>query len=74
MGDELLLYLTRPEKSTAREPGLWFVLVCGRSGGLRGVADDLLYLENIAGRRGKTRISGTIGGWRNPDLAVEGKE
>jgi len=40
---------------------------------LAGATDDLLYLENIAKRRGKTRISGAIGGWQNPNLDVEGK-
>lgn len=80
VGRQLLVYLTRPEKPTGRrylpskDPGLWYAFGCGRSTGLGGATDDLLYLENITKRRGKTRISGTIGGWQNPDLDVEGKK
>ena len=79
IGDQYLFYLTRPENVSDRDflpskdARLWFAFGCGRSTGLGDAADDLLYLENIAKRRGKTRISGTIGGWRNPDLDVAGK-
>jgi len=79
VGHQLLFYLNRPERLSDRsylpskDPGLWFAFGCGRSTGLEGATDDLLYLENITKRRGKTRISGTIGGWQNPDLDVEGK-
>jgi len=80
IGYQFLFYLTSPEK-LANEPylpskdaGLWFAFGCGRSTGLRGATDDLLYLENMAKVRGKTRISGTIGGWQNPDIDVAGKK
>lgn len=79
VGDQLLLYLATPEKLSksphlpSDDPGLWFAFGCGRSRGLAGATDDLLYLENMSKRRGKTRISGSIGGWQNPDLPVEGK-
>ena len=79
VGGQLLLYLVTPEKLSksrylpSRDPGLWFAFGCGRSTGLAGATDDLLYLENMSKLRGKTRISGTLGGWQNPDLDVEGK-
>jgi len=79
IGNQYLFYLHRPEKLPAsayrpsKEAGLWFTSGCGRSSGLDGATEDLLYLENIQKLRGKTRISGTIGGWQNPDLGVEGK-
>lgn len=79
IGAESLLYLMRPEKLAkldylpSRESGFWIAFACGRSSGVDNAGDDLLYLENLAKRRGKTRISGTIGGWQTPDLEVEGK-
>lgn len=78
IGHQFLFYLARPEKLAeydylpSKDPGLWFAFACGRSSGLAGSTDDLLYLENLKKVRGKTRISGTIGGWQNPDLDVEG--
>ena len=80
IGHQYLFYLDRPEKLSrddylpSKEPGLWFAFGCGRSQGLAGATDDLLYLENLKKVRGKTRISGTLGGWQNPDLDVEGKK
>jgi hypothetical protein len=83
IGHQYLFYLTRPEtiaKSDRRflpskEPGLWFAFGCGRSTGLAGATEDLLYLENINKRRGQTRISGSIGGgFDYPDINVEGKK
>lgn len=79
IGRQFLFYLNTPDKLSdlpylpSKDPGLWFAFGCGRSTGLGGATDDLLYLENMARVRGKTRISGTIGGWQNPDLNVEGK-
>src|SRR5258705_6790084 len=80
IGHQYLFYLTRPEKFSARrylpskEPGLWFAFGCGRSTGLAGATEDLLYLENMSKRRGQTRISGSIGGgFQYPDIDVEGK-
>ncbi|HZE68938.1 MAG TPA: carboxypeptidase-like regulatory domain-containing protein [Pyrinomonadaceae bacterium] len=79
VGHQFLFYLNRPEKLSdlrylpSKDPGLWFAFGCGRSRGLNGATDDLLYLKNIAKVRGKTRISGTIGGWPNPQVDVSGK-
>lgn len=79
IGVQFLFYLRTPERFAdapylpSRAPGQWFAFGCGRSGGLRGAADDLLYLDNLAKVRGKTRISGEIGGWQNPELNVDGK-
>lgn len=83
VGREYLFYLMRPETFAkadrrylpSQEPGLWFAFGCGRSTGLAGATEDLLYLENMKKRRGQTRISGTIGGgFENPDIDVEGKK
>jgi hypothetical protein len=80
IGDEVLLYLDRPEKISDRsflpsqDPKLWFAGGCGRSRGVEGATDDLLYLEKMSKVRGKTRISGTIGGWQNPNINVDGKK
>ncbi|HEU4510301.1 MAG TPA: carboxypeptidase-like regulatory domain-containing protein, partial [Pyrinomonadaceae bacterium] len=83
VGREYLFYLTRPETLTksdrtylpSKEPGLWFAFGCGRSTGLAGATEDLLYLENMSKRRGQTRISGTIGGgFQHPDIDVAGKK
>lgn len=82
VGRQYLFYLTRPETLTksdrgylpSKEPELWFAFGCGRSTGLAGGTEDLLYLENMKKRRGQTRISGSIsGGFEYPDIDVEGK-
>ena len=78
VGRQYLVYLMRPEKRSSdyrpfKDSGLWLVSVCGRSTGLKGATEDLLYLENMQKLRGKTRISGTLGGWKNPDMDVENK-
>ncbi len=83
VGRQYLFYLTRPTTFTksdrvylpSEEPGLWFAFGCGRSTGLAGATEDLLYLENMSKRRGQTRISGSIGGgFEYPDIDVEGKK
>lgn len=80
IGDEYLFYVTSPEKYSDRsylpsqDPKLWFAGGCGRSTSVETATDDLLYLENMDKVRGRTRISGTLGGWRNPDLDVAGKK
>src|ERR1041385_3344882 len=81
VGQQYLFYLTRPEKLAkydflpSKEAGLWFVFGCGRSGRIEGAAEDLLYLEKISKVRGKTRISGSIGGGSQyPDIDVDGKK
>jgi hypothetical protein len=81
VGEQFLFYLTRPEKLAiddlfaGKEAGLWFGFGCGRSRGLEHATEDLLYLENIAKVRGKTRISGTLGGgFAYPDIDINGKK
>jgi hypothetical protein len=81
VGHQFLFYLSRPEKLIAdgfrglKDADLWFAFECGRSEGLAGAAEDLLYLENISKVRGKTRISGTIGNrFDYPDIDVDGKK
>lgn len=80
VGDRALLYLATPKTLSdfpylpSKDPGLWFAFGCGRSKGLAGASDDLLYLENMSKLRGKTRISGRLGGWQNPDLSVKAKK
>lgn len=78
VGRQYLLYLNRPNGKSDNpesEPRMWYASECGRSRGLAGAAEDLLYLENLSRVRGKTRISGTLnsGWWFGPEVAVEGK-
>jgi hypothetical protein len=54
IGAKVLIY-TSPDENGRR-----VVVECGRSSGLKGAVDDLLYLENLDKVRGKTRMSGTI--------------
>lgn len=75
VGQQFLFYLTRPENLgdwRPTEPGLWLGLQCSRSDGLKNVADDLLYLENLDKVQGRTRMSGTVSDWSNSGLVVEG--
>ncbi|HRH43281.1 MAG TPA: hypothetical protein PKY82_16735 [Pyrinomonadaceae bacterium] len=53
IGSKILMYSTPYE-------GRRGISLCGRSGGLEYAKEDLLYLENLARVKGKTRISGTI--------------
>jgi len=56
VGVEYLFYLAaKPFK-----PGVWIASTCSRSASLRYAAADLLYLENLAKVKGRTRLSGTI--------------
>jgi hypothetical protein len=78
--EEFLFYLNIPRKNANDnyppfgEAGMWYASTCGRSNSLDAATEDLLYLENMARLRGKTRISGTIGGsWRHPEMDVENK-
>lgn len=78
MDRQFLFYLTRPENlrfyGSPRGPGLWVGAGCGRSTGLKEANEDLLYLENMAKVRGKTRISGTFHGYYDfSDLDIAGK-
>ncbi len=72
VGHQFLFYLSTPEKNEEHlDSDKWYVGDCGRSTGLGGATDDLLYLENMDKVRGKTRLSGRIGGWPvPPDLDV----
>ena len=81
IGHEFLFYLARPEKLAkdsflaSKGRDLWFAFGCGRSTGISRATEDLLYLENVAKLRGKTRISGRLGGgFAHPDIDVEGKK
>jgi len=70
VGHELLLYIHAPSAGTK----LWYIGGCGRSTNVKGATEDLGYLENMEKLRGKTRISGTLGGWQNPDLDVKARK
>lgn len=81
IGEQFLFYLGTPKKGRAddyppfSEPHWWHAGTCGRSRKLEQATEDLLYLENMAKLRGKSRISGTIGArWGNPDIDVENKK
>lgn len=68
IGKRFLFYLSDKRKGES----LWYAFICGRSQGAEYAADDLLYLENIAKVRGKTRLSGTLAySQRSP---IEGQE
>ena len=56
VGGKFLLYLYRPDKPS--EP--YVISTCGRSRGLDGAPEDLLYLENIDRVKGRTRVSGVL--------------
>ena len=56
IGERYLLYLFKPNK--ASDP--WSIGTCNRSRQVEYVKEDLLYLDNIEKRRGRTRISGTM--------------
>ncbi|HKP36926.1 MAG TPA: SpaA isopeptide-forming pilin-related protein [Pyrinomonadaceae bacterium] len=80
VGDQFLFYLDAPKKDSDRsflpfnEGDWWYAVTCGRSTGVEYATEDLLYLENMSKLRGKTRISGSVGGgWRNPEMEVENK-
>lgn len=78
VGEQFLLYLHPPKPEVGVDPiegpVLWFAGFCGRSAPLEWATEDLLYLENMDKLRGKTRISGLIGTWRDSNLQVEGKK
>ena len=69
IGSRHLLYLNAPSRGD-----LWYAVGCGRSGGLTGVTEDLLYLDNMKKLRGKTRVSGRLGDWNNDDVDVAQKK
>lgn len=55
IGRSYLFYLKRLEGGD-----FWLAGTCGRSGRVEGARDDLLYLNNMARARGRTRVSGTL--------------
>ncbi|HEY9283805.1 MAG TPA: hypothetical protein VIP46_10155 [Pyrinomonadaceae bacterium] len=56
IGRRILLYLPAPGKD--HKP--WRAGGCGRGGDVQHVGDDLLFLNNLAKARGRTRLSGTV--------------
>ncbi|HEX3254069.1 MAG TPA: carboxypeptidase-like regulatory domain-containing protein [Pyrinomonadaceae bacterium] len=70
IGDQMLLYMSPPEKRTDR----FVASFCGRSRGLEGATEDLLYLDNMKKFRGKTRVSGRYGLWQSEDFIVANKK
>ena len=56
VGERFLFYL----RSGKEVPDVWMAGTCGRSRPVEYAVDDLLYLNNMAKRRGKSRISGTL--------------
>jgi hypothetical protein len=56
VGEQFLFYLDSPGKRSS----IWVGNGCGRSGGLKHVAADLLYLNKLERVRGKSRLSGTL--------------
>ena len=70
IGVQLLLYLNTP----GSEDKLWRGSGCGRSRGVRGATEDLLYLNNMKTLRGRTRVSGELGFWNSSDLDVANKK
>jgi len=68
VGKRFLFYLS----SKSKDQSVWYAGICGRSRNLEYASDDLLYLENMAKARGKTRFSGSL--YYDPGSAVEGVE
>ena len=61
IGHQFLVYLVGPNE----DDNSWHPLGCGRTQSLEWATDDLLYLDNLARRRGKTRVSGLYLYWPN---------
>jgi hypothetical protein len=55
IGQSYLFYLKR-----IKGADFWVAGACGRSSRVAGARDDLLYLNNMPGARGRTRVSGTL--------------
>jgi hypothetical protein len=56
IGRRILFYLPAPGKDHKH----WLARGCGRGGDVPHVGDDLLFLNNLAEARGRTRLSGTL--------------
>ena len=66
VNSEFLFYVKAPKLDL----DLWNAPRCGRSKPVSLATEDLLYLDNMKKRRGKTRVSGKYGGWSNQDMVV----
>jgi hypothetical protein len=70
IGQRSLMYLNTP-----RPGSKWRVSSCGRSGNVKNVTEDLLYLDKMDQVRGKTRVSGRyVRGFYTGDLVVADKK
>jgi hypothetical protein len=69
IGRQYLLYLYAPMKPS--EP--LRISTCNRSRNLEYANDDLLYLNNINGARGRTRISGVLSVDSSEDVRLDGR-
>jgi hypothetical protein len=67
IGEQFLFYLSPREKN----PAIWHAFICGRSGHLKHVADDVLYLNKLEKVRGKSRLSGMMAFDGGEELSVE---
>lgn len=56
IGKSYLFYLSKENQKNK----IWSTSICSRSGSLKKVAEDLLYLEKLDKVRGKTRLSGQL--------------
>ena len=78
IGYEYLFYVNRPysdeevkfENKDAKL--MYYAGFCGRSSGLKGAVDDLLYLNNLAKTRGRSRLSGTLESWSSDKPSFAG--
>lgn len=76
VGERFLFYFKRP-----REGELWVASMCGRSNPVKEATEDLLYLDNLKKRSGKTRVSGKyripggpIAAIANKTITIRGKK
>ncbi len=63
---DFLFYVQAPKNNVDR----WSAPRCGRSKPVSHATEDLLYLDNLKKRRGKTRVSGKYSGSSDQDLVV----
>jgi hypothetical protein len=63
---EFLFYVKAPQTNLDR----WSAPRCGRSKPVSQATEDLLYLDNMKTRRGKTRVSGRYTSSSKPDLVA----
>lgn len=66
VGTEILVYL----KALPGQYTHWSVPGCGRTKLVTRATEDLVYLDNMEKLRGKTRVSGTYGGWDSHGLPI----